>query len=155
MGLDYYKVLGLEKGASEDDIKKAYRKMALKYHPDKNKSPNAEEKFKSVAEAYETFRVFFGTDDPFSSFMGGNMFSTGERMDVDNDFFGGSPFKVSLNRLFWRTPCCRTKIIRVLSLSGSALCYYIAKTCFLWLFLLISMTRIQMFHKQKPLLHKV
>lgn len=53
MGVDYYKVLGLEKGASDDDIKKAYRKMALKYHPDKNKSPNAEEKFKQVAEAYE------------------------------------------------------------------------------------------------------
>lgn len=59
MGIDYYKVLGLEKGASDDDIKKAYRKMALKYHPDKNKSPNAEEKFKQVAEAYEVgFRFF-------------------------------------------------------------------------------------------------
>lgn len=53
MGKDYYKILGLSKGASEEDIKKAYRKMALKYHPDKNKSPDAEEKFKAVAEAYE------------------------------------------------------------------------------------------------------
>lgn len=53
MGKDYYKILGLSKGASEEDIKKAYRKMALKYHPDKNKSPDAEEKFKLVAEAYE------------------------------------------------------------------------------------------------------
>lgn len=53
MGKDYYKILGLSKGASEDDIKKAYRKMALKYHPDKNKSSDAEEKFKAVAEAYE------------------------------------------------------------------------------------------------------
>jgi len=53
MGKDYYKILGLSKGASEEDIKKAYRKMALKYHPDKNKSPDAEEKFKQVAEAYE------------------------------------------------------------------------------------------------------
>ncbi len=50
---DFYKVLGLEKGASEDEIKKAYRKMALKYHPDKNKAPDAEEVFKGVAEAYE------------------------------------------------------------------------------------------------------
>lgn len=53
MGKDYYKILGLPKGATDDDIKKAYRKLALKYHPDKNKSPGAEEKFKEVAEAYE------------------------------------------------------------------------------------------------------
>lgn len=53
MGKDFYKVLGLTKGASEDEIKKAYRKLALKYHPDKNKSANAEERFKEIAEAYE------------------------------------------------------------------------------------------------------
>ena len=53
MGKDYYKVLGVTKGASDEEIKKAYRKMALKYHPDKNKSPGAEEKFKEVSEAYE------------------------------------------------------------------------------------------------------
>lgn len=53
MGKDYYKTLGLTKGASDEDIKKAYRKLALKYHPDKNKAPGAEEKFKEVAEAYE------------------------------------------------------------------------------------------------------
>jgi DnaJ-class molecular chaperone len=50
---DYYKVLGLSKGASESEIKKAYRKLALKYHPDKNKSAGAEEKFKEVGEAYD------------------------------------------------------------------------------------------------------
>lgn len=53
MGKDYYKALNLQKGAAEDEIKKAYRKLALKYHPDKNKEPGAEEKFKEVAEAYE------------------------------------------------------------------------------------------------------
>ena len=53
MGKDYYKILGIAKGASDDDIKKAYRKLALKYHPDKNKEASAEEKFKEVAEAYE------------------------------------------------------------------------------------------------------
>lgn len=53
MGKDYYSVLGIQKGASDDEIKKAYRKQALKYHPDKNKSPGAEEKFKEIAEAYD------------------------------------------------------------------------------------------------------
>lgn len=53
MGKDYYDILGIKKGASEDDIKKAYRKQALRYHPDKNKSPGAEEKFKEIAEAYD------------------------------------------------------------------------------------------------------
>lgn len=53
MGKDFYKILGVSKGSSDDDIKKAYRKMALKYHPDKNKDPGAEAKFKEVAEAYE------------------------------------------------------------------------------------------------------
>ena len=51
---DYYKILGLNKGASESEIKKAYRKSAIKYHPDKNPGDvKAEEKFKQAAEAYE------------------------------------------------------------------------------------------------------
>jgi len=53
MGKDYYKILGIAKGASEDEIKKSYRKMALKYHPDKNKEAGAEARFKDVAEAYD------------------------------------------------------------------------------------------------------
>lgn len=51
---DYYEVLGIAKGASADEIKKAYRKMAIQYHPDKNPGdPTAEDKFKEAAEAYE------------------------------------------------------------------------------------------------------
>ncbi|XP_061402389.1 dnaJ protein homolog 1-like isoform X1 [Musca vetustissima] len=53
MGKDYYKILGIPKTATDEEIKKAYRKLALRYHPDKNKAANAEEKFKEVAEAYE------------------------------------------------------------------------------------------------------
>lgn len=50
---DYYKVLGVARDASPDDIKKAYRKLARKYHPDVSKEPDAESRFKEVAEAYE------------------------------------------------------------------------------------------------------
>ena len=51
---DYYDVLGVAKGADADEIKKAYRKMAIKYHPDKNEGDKAaEDKFKEAAEAYE------------------------------------------------------------------------------------------------------
>ncbi|NFG57144.1 molecular chaperone DnaJ [Clostridium botulinum] len=51
---DYYEVLGLQKGASDDQIKKAFRKLAIKYHPDKNKgNTEAEEKFKEINEAYQ------------------------------------------------------------------------------------------------------
>ena len=53
---DYYKILGVARDASADDIKKAYRKLARKYHPDVSKEKNAEESFKEVSEAYETLR---------------------------------------------------------------------------------------------------
>lgn len=76
MGKDYYKILGIPSGSNEDEIKKAYRKMALKFHPDKNKDPNAEDKFKEIAEAYEVLsdpkkRVIYdqyGEDGEFGRF---------------------------------------------------------------------------------------
>ncbi|KAG0378463.1 hypothetical protein BGX24_003781 [Mortierella sp. AD032] len=53
MGKDYYNILGISKDADDDQIKKAYRKLALKYHPDKNSAPDAEKKFHDISEAYE------------------------------------------------------------------------------------------------------
>ena len=53
---DYYASLGLERGASEEQIKKAYRRLARKYHPDVSKEAGAEEKFKEIAEAYQTLK---------------------------------------------------------------------------------------------------
>lgn len=97
MGKDYYAVLGISKDASENDIKKAYRKMALKYHPDKNKSSGAEERFKEIAEAYEvlsdpkkrsTYDKF--GEEGLKGSPGG--FSTGS-------FHGADPFEV-FSRVF-------------------------------------------------------
>lgn len=53
MGKDFYKTLGISSTANDDEIKKAYKKLALKYHPDKNKEKNAEDKFKEISQAYE------------------------------------------------------------------------------------------------------
>jgi len=53
---DYYKTLGLARGASDDDVKKAYRRLARKFHPDVSREKDAEERFKEIAEAYETLK---------------------------------------------------------------------------------------------------
>src|SRR5690606_10498316 len=53
---DYYEVLGVDRNASQDDIKRAYRRLARKYHPDVSKEPDAEARFKEVREAYEVLK---------------------------------------------------------------------------------------------------
>ena len=60
MGVDYYKILGVDKGAKDDDLKKAYRKLAMKWHPDKNPNnkKDAEAKFKQISEAYDVCSSF-------------------------------------------------------------------------------------------------
>ena len=107
---DYYNVLGVERNASPDDIKRAYRKLALKYHPDKNQgNKQAEEKFKVAAEAYEVIsdpakrqrydqfgheglrggdaRGFGNFEDIFDAF--GDIFGGGGGGGIFEEFFGG------------------------------------------------------------------
>ncbi|MGL4948028.1 MAG: DnaJ domain-containing protein [Mycoplasma sp.] len=91
---DYYEVLGVSKSASIDEIKKAFRKLAMQYHPDKNKDADAETKFKEINEAYEVL----GDDSKRKTYdrfghqgLNNNGFS-GENidpMDIFNQFFGG------------------------------------------------------------------
>ncbi len=101
MSKDYYKILGVDKGASEDDIKKAYRKMAMQYHPDKNPdNPEAEAKFKEAAEAYDVlstpdkksnydrFGSANGGGNPFGGGFGG--FNMDDIFSNFGDIFGNS-----------------------------------------------------------------
>ena len=97
---DYYEILGIDKNASKDEIKSAFRKMARQWHPDINKAPEAEAKFKELGKAYETLmdddkratydrygedglnNAGFNTQGPFAN-------GFGDLEEVFNSFFGG------------------------------------------------------------------
>lgn len=99
---DLYQILGVDRTATEEDIRKAYRKLARKYHPDVNKEPDAEQKFKEVKEAYEVLSDpqkraqydRFGHADTTGGFGGSSAGSTGFETDfgfgdIFDMFFGG------------------------------------------------------------------
>ena len=103
---DYYEVLGVDKNASEAEIKSAFRKLAKKYHPDINKDPDAPEKFKEAQEAYAALsdsnnRAKYDQyghaafdNQSYGSAQGGNPFGGFDFGDIFEDLFGGgfSPF---------------------------------------------------------------
>ena len=97
MSKDYYEELGVARNASADDIKKAYRKLAIKYHPDKNPgNKEAEEKFKEISAAYEVLsdpekrsRYDQFGHEAYTSSGGGGATDFNHAQDIFNAFFGG------------------------------------------------------------------
>jgi curved DNA-binding protein len=121
---DYYKILGVEKGATQSEIKKAYRKLAVKYHPDKNQGNKvAEDRFKQIGEAYEVLgdaqkrKKYDSLGQNWNNFQSGRSYSRsgnpfdnnnfGQNSFVDSDFHdfinGNSQFSDFFNAFFGST----------------------------------------------------
>ena len=108
---DYYQILGVARSANEDEIKKAYRKLARQYHPDVSKEKNAEEKFKEIGEAYEVLKdkEKRAAYDQLGSYQPGQDFrpppNWGQQFDFSRgaEQFGGGDFSDFFAELFGRT----------------------------------------------------
>jgi curved DNA-binding protein len=101
---DYYKILGVDKKASQDEIKKAYRKLAVKYHPDKNQgNKEAEERFKEISEAYEVLgdvekrKKYDSLGGNWKNFASGQAYSGGNPFGNFNFGKGGTYVEMDLN----------------------------------------------------------
>ncbi|WP_299431829.1 DnaJ C-terminal domain-containing protein [uncultured Meiothermus sp.] len=118
---DYYKILGVSKNASEDEIKKAFKKLARKYHPDINRDPGAEDKFKEINEAYTVLsdaekRKFYDTygttagsgnwqgPPPGQGGFGGFTGNVGDFSDFFQQLFGNMGGRGGFGDLFGETP---------------------------------------------------
>ena len=91
---DYYKVLGLERDVAQDEIKRTYRKLARKFHPDVNKEPAAEARFKEIGEAYAVLKDVekrAAYDHLGQSWQPGQDFRAPEDWDAGFEFSGGQP----------------------------------------------------------------
>ncbi len=118
---DYYKILGVDKKASQDEIKKAYRKLAVKYHPDKNQgNKEAEEKFKEIGEAYEVLgdaekrKKYDALGENWKNFQSGQAYTGGNpfgnfnfgnggtyvEMDMEDFMNGNNQFSDFFNAFF-------------------------------------------------------
>ena len=103
---DYYEILGVGKNATDEEIKKAFRKLALEFHPDRNKSKGAEDKFKEINEAYQVLSDpekrksydQFGHDGIKANFQDFDFQNFGGFGDIFDAFFGGSQTSSRPNR---------------------------------------------------------
>jgi molecular chaperone DnaJ len=104
---DYYEILGVPKDASNEDVKKAFRKLAFKFHPDRNKAPDAEEKFKEISEAYAILSDnekrnqydMFGHDGIRGKYSSEDIFSRSNFEDIFREFGFGN-FDSIFGRVF-------------------------------------------------------
>ncbi|MEM2921173.1 MAG: molecular chaperone DnaJ [Candidatus Bathyarchaeia archaeon] len=112
---DYYEILGVPRNATKEEIKRAYRKLALQYHPDRNKSPEAEEKFKEISEAYAVLSDdqkraeydAYGRVGIGSRYTTEDLFRGADFEDIFRDFGFSTPFEEIFQRLFrgsWGEP---------------------------------------------------